>query len=112
METRELRGKEIVDCGANLSLQQEDVYLVQAKQQMQNWRTYYNFVRPHQTLKKTPAEQAGIQINANHNKWLSLIKQSAQWTNPDNGSWVEIMFRTSGQPNDKTGKIMVDINCN
>jgi len=36
----------------------------------------------------------------------------AQWTNPDNGSWVEIMFRTSGQPNDKTGKIMVDINCN
>jgi putative transposase len=49
----------------------------QAENQMKNWQTYYNFIREHQTLEKTPAEQSGIKLELNHNKWLSLIKKSA-----------------------------------
>lgn len=49
----------------------------QAEQNMKNWKTYYNYVRTHQSLEKTPAEESGIKLELNHNKWLSLIKQSA-----------------------------------
>ncbi|MDO8633868.1 MAG: IS6 family transposase, partial [archaeon] len=46
--------------------------------QMENWRTYYNFLRPRQALEgKTPAETALIKIPFYHkNKWHSLIKKA------------------------------------
>ncbi|MFH0954816.1 MAG: DDE-type integrase/transposase/recombinase [Candidatus Micrarchaeota archaeon] len=44
---------------------------------MENFRTYYNFLRPHQALNgKTPAELADIKIPIyGKNKWLSMIKK-------------------------------------
>lgn len=40
-------------------------------------RIYYNFIRPHQSLGGyTPAEVAGIDLQLDKNKWLSLIKQA------------------------------------
>ena len=43
------------------------------------FRIYYNFIRPHQGLNgMTPAEKANLNLNLGQNKWLSLIKQSAQ----------------------------------
>ena len=42
-----------------------------------NFKTYYNFLRPHQALNGlTPSQMAGINLNLNRNKWLSLIKRS------------------------------------
>lgn len=47
------------------------------KSKMKSWKTYYNFVRPHEGLQgKTPAEASGITPAPQNNKWLSLIKQS------------------------------------
>lgn len=48
-------------------------------QNMDNFRTYYNFLRPHQALNgKTPAELAKIQIPVyGQNRWLSFIKKQA-----------------------------------
>ena len=40
-------------------------------------RIHYNFCREHSTLKKTPAEQAGIKINFKGSKIESLIRLSA-----------------------------------
>jgi len=41
-------------------------------------KDYYNFIRPHQGLKgKTPAEMAGIDLNLGENRWLSLLRMSA-----------------------------------
>lgn len=42
------------------------------------FRTYYNFIRTHQTLGKTPSEEAGIKLQLDRNKWLSLIKKSSE----------------------------------
>jgi len=43
------------------------------------WRICYNFIRPHQTLDGlTPAEKANLNLKLGENKWLSLIKQSAE----------------------------------
>ena len=48
-----------------------------ANQYINNWRTYYNFVKPHMTFNGlTPSEVAGISIGTERNKWLSLIKHS------------------------------------
>lgn len=44
---------------------------------MDNWRTYYNFVKPHMTFDGlTPSQVAGISIGTERNRWLSLIKLS------------------------------------
>jgi transposase-like protein len=46
---------------------------------MENWKTFYNFVKPHMTFNGlTPAEVAGISIGQNRNRWISLIKLSIQ----------------------------------
>lgn len=50
---------------------------ITAEEMLQNYRTYYNFIRPHQALEgKTPSEMAGIDINLGKNKWVGLIEQS------------------------------------
>jgi hypothetical protein len=41
-------------------------------------RIYYNHLRRHQTLGKTPAEAAGLDLQLNGNKWKSLIKRAAR----------------------------------
>ncbi len=48
-----------------------------ALQQMENFRTYYNFLRPHEALDgKTPAEASGIKIPAfQNNRWASMIRK-------------------------------------
>ena len=46
---------------------------------MESWKTYYNFVRKHQTINTTPAQKAGIELNLKGNKWKELvIKASAE----------------------------------
>ena len=48
-----------------------------ANQYMKNWKTYYNFVKPHMTFKGlTPSEVAGISIGTERNKWMGLLKLS------------------------------------
>ena len=37
-------------------------------------RIHYNFIREHSSIKKTPAEQAGIKLDLGQNKIESLIK--------------------------------------
>ena len=41
-------------------------------------RIHYNFIREHQTLKKTPAEKAGIRIGFNGNKIEGLIRLASK----------------------------------
>jgi len=47
-----------------------------ASQMLENYRTYYNFVREHSVLGKTPSEEAGINLELGRNKWLGLITQA------------------------------------
>ena len=48
-----------------------------ADKYIENWKTYYNFVKPHMALNGlTPSEVAGINIGLDKNRWLSLIKLS------------------------------------
>ncbi len=55
------------------SLKNEDSEVVDG------YRIYYNFVRPHMALDgKTPAEVAGLDLGLEGDRWLSLIKQSAE----------------------------------
>ena len=44
-----------------------------AQKIIESMRIHYNFVRIHQSLKKTPAEQAGIDLQLGENKIKSLI---------------------------------------
>lgn len=37
---------------------------------------YYNYIREHQGLGTTPAQQAGISLQLGQNKWMGLLKQS------------------------------------
>jgi len=39
---------------------------------------YYNFIRIHQGINKTPIEQAGVNLNLGKNKWLDLIYNANQ----------------------------------
>ena len=50
-----------------------------AKELMESFKTYYNFIRPHMSLNgKTPAEASGLNLELKENKWLSLIKRSVE----------------------------------
>ena len=50
-----------------------------AEQYINNWRTYYNFIKPHMTFNGlTPSEVAGISIGQDRNRWMRLIKISSQ----------------------------------
>lgn len=43
-------------------------------------RTYYNFIRPHQSLDgKTPAEACGIKVEG-PNKWVTLIQNASRYS--------------------------------
>lgn len=39
---------------------------------------YYNFIRIHQGINKTPVEEAGVNLNLGKNKWLGLIYLASQ----------------------------------
>lgn len=41
------------------------------KQQVENFRTYYNFIKEHQTLGTTPAQKSGLNIKP---EWRELLK--------------------------------------
>jgi transposase-like protein len=44
---------------------------------LQNYRTYYNFIRPHMSLSDyTPAEMASLKLDLGKKKWEKLILQS------------------------------------
>lgn len=44
---------------------------------MESWKTYYNFVRPHEGLQgRTPAEASGLTPLRNQNKWKELITKA------------------------------------
>jgi transposase-like protein len=44
---------------------------------MENWKTYYNFIKPHMTFEGlTPAQMAGLNVSQERNRWLGLIKAS------------------------------------
>ena len=42
------------------------------------YRIHYNFVREHGSIKKTPAEQAGIKLDLGQNKIENLIKLASK----------------------------------
>jgi transposase-like protein len=44
----------------------------------ENFRTYYNFIRPHSALGMTPAEMSGIGLDLDGNKWLNLLSKTRQ----------------------------------
>jgi transposase-like protein len=49
-----------------------------AEELMSGLRTYYNFIRPHQSLNgKTLAEKAGIDLQLGENKWYGLMKKTS-----------------------------------
>ncbi len=46
-------------------------------------RVYYNVVKPHMALGgKTPAEEAGIDLNLGDKKWKELIERSVKNNKP------------------------------
>ena len=52
---------------------------ITAEELVNGFRTYYNFVRPHQSLDgKTPAEASGLNLKLGQNKWISLIKKASK----------------------------------
>lgn len=42
------------------------------------FRIHYNFIREHGSIKKTPAEQAGIKLDLGENKIENLIKMASK----------------------------------
>ena len=49
-----------------------------AQKTIDAYRIHYNFIRNHGSIKKTPAEQAGIKLNLGENKIESLIKLASK----------------------------------
>jgi len=50
--------------------------LKSARTIMKGFEIYYNFIRKHQSIKKTPSELATDIKLINNNKWLELIEMS------------------------------------
>jgi hypothetical protein len=48
-----------------------------AQKTIDAFRIHYNFVREHSSIKKTPAEQAGIKLDLGRNKIENLIKMAS-----------------------------------
>ena len=49
-----------------------------APELLEGFKIYYNFIRPHMGLNgKTPTEAANLSLQLGENKWLSLIRTSA-----------------------------------
>jgi len=42
------------------------------------YKIHYNFIREHGSIKKTPAEQAGIKLDLGQNKIENLIKMASK----------------------------------
>lgn len=40
------------------------------------FKNYYNFIRTHNGIDKTPAQASGIELQLGRNKWLGLLKMS------------------------------------
>ncbi len=49
-----------------------------AQKTIDAFRIHYNFVREHSSIKKTPAEQAGIKLELGQNKIEDLIKLASK----------------------------------
>jgi len=49
-----------------------------AKKTIDAFRIHYNFIREHGSIKKTPAEQAGMKLKLGQNKIESLIKLASK----------------------------------
>jgi len=48
-----------------------------AKEMMEYWRIYYNYIRPHSALDgDTPAFKAGICVGIGRNRWMDLIERA------------------------------------
>jgi len=45
---------------------------------MEAFRIHYNFIRNHGSIKKTPAEQAGIKLDLGQNRIETLIKLASK----------------------------------
>ncbi len=45
-----------------------------AQKTIDAFRIHYNFIREHSSIKKTPAEQAGIKLDLGQNKIKNLIR--------------------------------------
>jgi len=46
-------------------------------QMLDNYRTYYNFIRPHSALNlRTPSEIAGVNLNLGNNRWMGLLNKA------------------------------------
>ncbi len=62
-----------------------------AEQMLNNYKTYYNFVRKHSALdNKTPSEMAGIDLGIENekNRWVGLISKAVCPANPTGGKNV------------------------
>ena len=57
-----------------MSFQQVIIYVID----LIHRRIHYNFIREHGSIKKTPAEQAGIKLPLGQNKIESLIKLASK----------------------------------
>ena len=44
----------------------------------EGFRNYYNLIRSHSALGKTPAQQANIDLKLGKNKWLTLIQNASK----------------------------------
>ena len=59
-----------------------------AQKTIDAFRIHYNFIREHSSIKKTPAEQAGINLDLGQNKIENLIKMASnnhqKYPNPTN----------------------------